>query len=57
MRLHSLVQINDVFFRFIDDIKWKFSARHLKFDEDIGYNETLELTAWDLVRGWVENET
>lgn len=44
-------------FRFVDNIKWKSSARRLKFDEDIGYNEMLELGSWDLLRGWDINET
>ena len=43
-------------FRFVDDIKLKPSARHLKFDEDVGYNKMLELGPWDLLRGWVINE-
>jgi hypothetical protein len=44
-------------FRFVDDIKWKPSTRHLKFDEDIVYNEMLALGSWDLLKGWATNET
>jgi len=43
-------------FRLVEDIKWKPSVRHLKFDEDNGYNEMLYIGSWDLLRCWAANE-